>query len=60
MKAKSKQKVAKENNVTYETLRRFKKGLGENYTLKTLLAISKIHNIDIHIVKGEITYQKNL
>jgi hypothetical protein len=60
MKAESQQKKAKKNNITYETLRRFKRGLGENYTLKTLLAISEIYNIDIHIVKGEITYHKNM
>jgi hypothetical protein len=60
MKAKSKHKIAKENSTTYESLRRIQRGLAENPTLKNLLAYSKIYSIDIHIVKGEITYQKNI
>lgn len=60
MKAKSQGKKAKENNITYETLRRFKRGLGDNYTLKTLLAISKIYNVNIHIVNGEVRFDKDM
>ncbi len=59
MKAKSKAKIASENNTTYESLRRIKRGLAENPTLKNLLAYSKIYNIDILIVKGEVTYSKS-